>query len=86
MGPSPDRKRHLLASNHPGLDGQTGGFTSRMPAPERARQRSGTCPNWWTNGPNPQWDEGSYQGAKTVSRWRQAYLNDCITRLRRILT
>jgi len=74
---------YRIASNHPGLDGQTGGFTSRNPAPEQSRQPSSRYPNWWTDNPDPRLAEGQHQGAKTVSRWREAYLDDFAARLRR---
>jgi hypothetical protein len=73
---------YRIASNHLGLDGQTGGFTSRMPAPELARQPSARYPNWWTDDPAPQFSEGPHQGAKTISRWRADFLNDFALRLR----
>ena len=74
---------YRIASNHPGLDGQTGGFTSVNPAPGRAAQPSSRYPNWWTDDPAPEWSEGPHQGAKTVSRWRAAFLRDFAARLQR---
>ena len=74
---------YRIASNHPGLDGQTGGFTSRNPAPQLAQQPSSRYPNWWTDNPDPRLAEGQHQGAKTTSRWREAYLDDFAARLRR---
>lgn len=74
---------YRIASNHPGLDGQTGGFTSVNPAPERATQPSSRYPNWWTDNPAPDLREGAHQGAKTVSRWRAAFLRDFSARLQR---
>lgn len=74
---------YRIASNHPNLDGQTGGFTSRMAPPERARQPSSRYPNWWTDDPDPRQAEGMHQGANTISRWRAAFLRDFAERLRR---
>ncbi|MCS0598132.1 pectate lyase [Massilia agri] len=74
---------YRIASNHPGLDGQVGGFTSTDPAPERAQQPSSRYPNWWTDDPEPRTAEGPNQGARTVSRWREAFLYDFAARLRR---
>ncbi|MCC2957613.1 DUF1593 domain-containing protein [Massilia sp. IC2-477] len=74
---------YRIASNHPGLDGQQGSFSSRNPAPERARQPSSRYPNWWTDDPDPALSEGPDQGARTVSRWREAFLRDFAARLRR---
>ncbi|VXB95986.1 DUF1593 domain-containing protein [Massilia sp. 9I] len=77
------RWTYRIESNHPGLDGQTGAFTSRNPAPKLARRPSNRYPNWWTDDPDPRLSEGQFQGAKTVSRWREAYLRDFAARLRR---
>lgn len=74
---------YRIASNHPGLDGQGGAFTSRMAAPERARQPSSRYPNWWTDDPDPALRQGLHQGAKTVSRWRADFLRDFAARLQR---
>jgi hypothetical protein len=74
---------YRIASNHPGLDGQTGGLTSRNAAPEQALHPSSRYPNWWTDDPDPRFSEGPHQGAKTVSRWRAEFLNDFAARLRR---
>lgn len=72
-----------IASNHPGLDGQTGGLTSRNPAPGQALHPSSRYPNWWTDDPDPRYSEGPHQGAKTVNRWRADFLNDFAARLHR---
>jgi hypothetical protein len=74
---------YRIASNHRGLDGQTGGFTSRMPAPARAGQPSSDYPNWWTDDPAPEAAEGVHQGARTISRWRAEFLHDFAQRLQR---
>jgi hypothetical protein len=75
--------QYRIASNHPGLDGQSGAFTSRNPAPEQGRRPSDRYPNWWTDDPAPGAAEGPHQGARTVSRWREAYLRDFAARLQR---
>ncbi|BDT59869.1 hypothetical protein MasN3_33630 [Massilia varians] len=54
-----------------------------MAAPELARRPSTRHPHWWTDDPDPQLAEGMHQGAKTVSRWREAFLRDFAGRLRR---
>lgn len=77
---------YRIKSNHPGLDGRTGGFTSLNPAPERAAQPSARYPNWWTDDPDPRWYEGRDQGAKTVNRWREDFLRDFAVRLERCRT
>jgi hypothetical protein len=74
---------YRIASNHPDLDGRTGGFTSVNPAPSRAAQPDPRYPNWWTDDPDPELGEGPHQGAKTVSRWRADFLRDFAVRLQR---
>ena len=77
---------YRIASNHRALDGQTGGFTSRMPAPALVQQPSAAWPNWWTDDPAPEWSEGPHQGARTISRYRAQFLRDFAARLRRTVT
>ena len=33
-------------------------------------------PQWWVDVGDPEWSEGNRPGAKTVNRWREAYLRD----------
>ncbi len=82
----PKRWAYTIKSNHSGLDGQSGGFTSQLPASERAGEPSALYPNWWTDDPDPRWCEGVHQGAKTVNRWREEYLRDFAARLSRSTT
>lgn len=75
---------YRIASNHPGLDGQKGGFTSVRPAANQPP--SIDYPRWWTDDPDPRWQEGPQgedQGLKTVSRWREAYLREFAERMER---
>ncbi|MGV7207165.1 DUF1593 domain-containing protein [Oxalobacteraceae bacterium A2-2] len=74
---------YRIASNHPGLDGQRGGFTSRAAPQERAGQPSSRYPNWWTDDPAPELGDGQNPGVKTISRWREQFLGDYAARLRR---
>lgn len=74
---------YQIASNHPGLNGQSGAFTSRNPDPERTRQPAASHPHWWTDDPSPELGEGPHQGAKSVNRWRADFLDDFARRLER---
>lgn len=74
---------YVIESNHPGLAGQRGGLTSKMPAPERVREPSTTYPNWWTDDPDPATAEAGQPGTRHVSRWREAFLRDFAARLLR---
>jgi hypothetical protein len=75
---------YRIVSNHPGLDGRTGGFTSVLPA--TGQKPSPDYPNWWTDNPAAEWREGDQQGAKTINRWRENYLRDFAERMRRCET
>ncbi len=77
---------YQIASNHPGLNGQTGAFTSVRPDPARAKTPSRRYPHWWIDDPDSRWREGNEQGAKTVSRWRAEFLRDFAARLERCRT
>lgn len=72
---------YRIVSDQPGLDGQTGGFTSTWPAGDLSP--SPKFPNWWTDDPDPRWREGNDQGAKTINRWREEYLRDFAARMKR---
>ena len=80
-----DAKRwaYRIRSNVPALDGQAGEFTSVRPSPRRAAESDPRLPRWWTDDPSPEWSEGPFLGAKTVSRWRAEYLRDFALRLAR---
>ena len=65
------------------LDGQRGGLTSFLTPAEFAQRPTSRAPNWWTDNPTPDLAHGSQQGAKTISRWREAYLRDFAARMQR---
>ncbi len=46
---------------------------------------TGHGPNHWSDSPEPTLAEGPYPGAKTVNRWREAYLRDWQERMDRAL-
>lgn len=77
---------YAIKSDHPGLSGLTGAFTSVLPPPARATEPSRDYPNWWTDDPDPSKREGPSQGAKTINRWRAEYLRDFATCLERCRT
>ncbi len=74
---------YTLRSNVAQIDGQSGALTSFLPLPEAAQRPSAQWPNWWTDDPAPQFAEGWAIGVKTVSRWREAFLGDFATRMKR---
>jgi hypothetical protein len=72
---------YTIRSTDPRLDGQTGRFTSTLPAV--GQPAAPRYPNWWTDDPDPAVAEGDNQGAKTVSRWRAEFLRDFAQRMQR---
>lgn len=77
----PKEWTYVIRSSDPRLDGQTGGFTSTLPASNQPA--SPQYPNWWTDDPDPALAEGDSQGARTVSRWREQFLRDFAKRMER---
>jgi hypothetical protein len=80
------RWEYTIRSSDPRLDGQAGGFTSLWPAASQDSHPSPHYPNWWTDDPDPAASEGVWQGAKSVSRWREAFLRDFAERMERCRT
>lgn len=68
---------YQISSPIPELDGRKGQFTSVDPWPG-ARHQDDIVPlnRWWSDKQDPALYVGPHQGAKTVSRWREAYLRD----------
>jgi len=74
---------YVIQSDIPALNGVTGQFTA-VPAPAMRRsQPSSVHPHWWTDDPDPAAAEGIHAGAKSVNQWRDAFLRDFATRMRR---
>lgn len=74
---------YVVRSAVPALDGASGHFTAVPPPPERTRRASTRHPHWWIDDPAPASAEGIHPGAKTVNRWRQAFLSDFAARMLR---
>lgn len=59
------------------LDGLKGEFVSRDPWPgSQNEQDFKQLTNWWSDDPDPQNFVGDHQGAKTIFRWQDQFLND----------
>jgi hypothetical protein len=80
----PKTYHYVIRSTAPALDGLAGSITSVAPAPDRAHTPSSRLPHWWTDDPAPAVAEGIHHGARTVSRWREAFLGDFAARLDRL--
>jgi hypothetical protein len=74
--------RYVLRSDVAGLDGVTGSFTAVLPPRDRTARPAQEHPRWWTDDPDPVAAEGIHAGAKSVNRWREAFLADFALRLR----
>lgn len=75
--------RYTIHSNIQSLDGKTGEMISFIPPSNLAKSPSAKYPNWWTDDPSPENMEGKHIGAKTVNRWREAFLGDFAERMKR---
>lgn len=68
-------------SEHHELDGQTAAFTATRPATGITPD---VCwPNWWTDDPDLALAEGQHAGARSINRWRHAFLGEFAERMRR---
>jgi hypothetical protein len=74
---------YVIKSDVPALDGKAGQFSAVLPPIERTRRRSSRHPHWWADDPDPSAAEGIHAGARTVNRWREAFLRDFADRLLR---
>jgi Protein of unknown function (DUF1593) len=74
---------YVIRSDYSALDGLSGQFRAQPPSAERTRRSSSIHPNWWIDDPDPAAAEGIHPGAKSVSRWREAFLRDFALRLLR---
>jgi hypothetical protein len=74
---------YVIRSSSSALDGQSGRFTAVPPPAERTARPSARHADWWTDDPDPSAAEGVHAGAKSISRWREAFLQDFAERLRR---
>lgn len=74
---------YRIESNIPSLDGKPGRITSFAPSPTAALTPSPKLPNWWVDDPTPAMAEDVHQGARSVSQWREDFLQDFAGRMLR---
>jgi hypothetical protein len=74
---------YVIRSDIAALDGKAGRLTSLRPPAAAAQRPSPRLANWWTDDPSAAVAEGPHIGAKTVSRWREDFLQDFAVRMRR---
>jgi hypothetical protein len=73
--------RYEVRSSDSSLNGRTGAFTSFAPAPGPTTAPDPRYRFWWTDDPAPDEREAEHAGARTVSRFRAAFLRDFASRL-----
>ena len=73
---------YIIESKLPALNGMTGKFTAR-PLSTAPHTPSPRHPNWWVDDPDSTLTEGIHQGAKSLSQWRQQFLEDFAKRIER---
>lgn len=78
--------KYVIESDFQGLDGQGGEFSAELPPVEKSGRLADSHPDWWTDDPDPAVAEGIHPGAKSVSRWRQAFLRDFAERMDRCIS
>jgi hypothetical protein len=74
---------YRLESDFAELNGVGGAFTAEPPPRERSSRVSLRHPNWWIDDPAPAAAEGIHAGARSVSEWRQEFLEDFAVRMER---
>jgi cellulose-binding protein len=77
---------YVIRSDDAEFDGIDGRFTAVLPSRDQTSRRSSLHPNWWTDDPDPSMAEGVHAGAKSVSLWRRAFLQDFAARMERCQT
>lgn len=74
---APGEWRYKTMSDIAELDGLEGAFVSTDPWPgDRKPGDAGPLTNWWSDDPDAQNYESGHQGARTVARFREAFLLD----------
>lgn len=76
---------YTVRSDFPELDGLQGEFVAAPAPAQRANQPSKTHTEWWIDDPDPAAAEGVHPGAKSVSQWRELFLEDFAERMDRCM-
>jgi hypothetical protein len=78
----PGSWNYVINCSNKQLHGLKGEFISSNPWPGTPHPENIKLNNWWSDKLDDELYLGVYQGAKTISKWREAYLNDWAERLR----
>lgn len=68
--------KYVVNCSAKSLGGQTGEFVSVNPWPGKENLENVKLNNWWSDRLEKDLYIGQYQGAKTVSKWREIFLSD----------
>ena len=74
--------KYELNSSVEKLDGLTGEFISANPWPGKRHPDNIPLNNWWSDKSDADLYIGEYQGAKTISKWRETFLLDWAKRMK----
>jgi hypothetical protein len=78
----PGSWKYVINCSNKQLHGLKGEFTSSNPWPAQPHPHNITLNKWWTDKQDESLYLGVYQGAGTISKWREAYLSDWADRLK----
>lgn len=68
--------KYAVNSSAKSLQGQTGEFVSTNPWPGKENPQNVIMNSWWSDRTDSDLYLGQYQGARTVSKWREDFLSD----------
>jgi hypothetical protein len=68
--------KYVINCTAKNIQGQTGEFVSANPWPGQEHPDNVKLNNWWSDRTDKDLYLGQYQGATTVSKWREDFLND----------
>jgi hypothetical protein len=83
---NPSKFCYTITSNIPSLNNLSGCIVSYCPPPSDKLYPSLRYPNWWTDDPSPEFMEEGHIGIKTVNCWREKFLADFASRMKRCTT
>lgn len=74
---------YTIESNIPSANGLTGSIRSYATPASNKTKPSVKYPNWWVDDPSPEYIEKGNIGVKTLTIWREAFLDDFAKRMKR---
>ena len=74
--------KYVVHGTEKQLQEQTGEFISKNPWPGKEDPQNIKLTNWWSDRTSSNLYLGQYQGAQTISKWRNVYLSDWAKRFK----